>query len=717
MTGNVTIGDAVGDTLTVNATADFNTGFNVDGTITSDGLTIDGDLTVDTDTLYVDSTNDRVGINGASPEVALQVYSADINNSFFESSNVTGTQVFIRNSTVASDVYTQLGFAPANNILGGSIVVTSDEDFSVADNRTAHMELKTRHNGTIRSRLYLDENNTIFNEDSRDTDFRVESDSNSHMLFVDAGNNSVKINSNSTTYDGGAPLQIGNNATTPYGPQIQTDNRTYVHYTGHGGGSANNTYIHGYQIDNPAAGGYLRVAPGLSNNVVSGVQQNQDGLLYVWNSGKATSDADYTPTTSHKIDFGTGGSVVFNEVGADIDFRVESDSNTHALFVDASQDSVGIGGTPNLNTKLDVYQPVTANQWTGRVVSRSNVASTWIGTYSTGTYSTNGLYSHNAALTNWEDLYINAHSDANGNPVSGGNAQTIHSVGTWSHSGHAVFNQYGFDYDFRVESDSQSHALFVDAGNGGVGINVSNPDGAALDVYGYYNANRTAWFRGKNGNAYDTKVQLGVGSYYNTVVSEILLEAGYGDTGTHRGHFIRESGFNNASMYFVRLDRNGSTETNVMRLDDNVTIYGSLSKGSGSFRIDHPLAEMNESHYLQHSFVESPQADNIYRGKVDLVAGQATVNIDTVAGMTDGTFTLLNREVQCFTSNETGWTAVRGSVSGNILTIEAQDNTCTDTISWLVVGERQDQHMYDTSWTDADGKVIVEPTKASLDNQ
>jgi len=40
MTGNVTIGDAAGDTLTVNATADFNTGFNVDGTITADGLTV-----------------------------------------------------------------------------------------------------------------------------------------------------------------------------------------------------------------------------------------------------------------------------------------------------------------------------------------------------------------------------------------------------------------------------------------------------------------------------------------------------------------------------------------------------------------------------------------------------------------------------------------------------------------------------------------------------
>ena len=79
--------------------------------------------------------------------------------------------------------------------------------------------------------------------------------------------------------------------------------------------------------------------------------------------------------------------------------------------------------------------------------------------------------------------------------------------------------------------------------------------------------------------------------------------------------------------------------------------------------------------------------------------------------MTDGTFVLLNRDIQCFTSNETGWTNVKGSVTGNVLTITAQDNSCTDTISWMVVGERQDDNIksIDVDTTDADGKLIVEP--------
>ena len=141
------------------------------------------------------------------------------------------------------------------------------------------------------------------------------------------------------------------------------------------------------------------------------------------------------------------------------------------------------------------------------------------------------------------------------------------------------------------------------------------------------------------------------------------------------------------------------------------TVFGALSKSSGSFKIDHPLPAKTETHHLVHSFIEGPQADLIYRGQVTLVDGTATVNIDTAGRMTEGTFVLLNTNVSCFTSNETDWTPVRGSVSGNVLTIEAQDNTSTATVSWMVVGERHDQHMKDTDWTDENGRVITEPLK------
>jgi hypothetical protein len=31
----------------------------------------------------------------------------------------------------------------------------------------------------------------------------------------------------------------------------------------------------------------------------------------------------------------------------------------------------------------------------------------------------------------------------------------------------------------------------------------------------------------------------------------------------------------------------------------------------------------------------------------------------------------------------------------------------------MVIGERKDQHMLDTEWTDENGKVIVEPDKVT----
>ena len=181
---------------------------------------------------------------------------------------------------------------------------------------------------------------------------------------------------------------------------------------------------------------------------------------------------------------------------------------------------------------------------------------------------------------------------------------------------------------------------------------------------------------------------------------------------------INTSGSNGQAMTFAT-NATGASATERMRIDssgnvtinNNLSVTGSLSKGSGSFKIDHPLPEKKDTHHLVHSFVEAPQADNIYRGKIDLSQGQATVNLDEAGRMTEGTFVLLNGNIQCFTSNESGWTAIRGKVEGNILTIEAQDAECTDTISWLVIGERIDQHMIDTEWTDENGRVITEPIK------
>ena len=79
--------------------------------------------------------------------------------------------------------------------------------------------------------------------------------------------------------------------------------------------------------------------------IVALAEQNDHGAFFVrQNDG----------TTQHRIT-ATGG-VIFNDGGIDQDFRVESDTNTHALFVEGSSGNVGIGREPRVG--LDVASEV-----------------------------------------------------------------------------------------------------------------------------------------------------------------------------------------------------------------------------------------------------------------------------------------------------------------------------------------------------------------------
>jgi hypothetical protein len=170
-----------------------------------------------------------------------------------------------------------------------------------------------------------------------------------------------------------------------------------------------------------------------------------------------------------------------------------------------------------------------------------------------------------------------------------------------------------------------------------------------------------------------------------------------------------------SDMYLRGTDSSGSITWGLESDNGDLILDGSISKGSGSFRIDHPLKP--ETHNLVHSFVEAPDASNLYAGMVDLVDGTATVNIDTAHRMTEGTFEALNTVQSWSSSNETGYSPVKCSISGNLLTIQCQDVTSTDTVYYEVRGIRKDQHMLDTEWTDENGRVITEPLKVAEETE
>jgi hypothetical protein len=111
----------------------------------------------------------------------------------------------------------------------------------------------------------------------------------------------------------------------------------------------------------------------LSGNLtLSGGTAN--GVLYLDGSKVATSGSvvTYNGTT-----FGVDSAAVFNESGANVDFRVEGDTDANLLFVDASADAVGIG-TSSPAQKLDVVGNIRAAQTgaTSLVISNVNTPGT-----------------------------------------------------------------------------------------------------------------------------------------------------------------------------------------------------------------------------------------------------------------------------------------------------------------------------------------------------
>jgi hypothetical protein len=141
----------------------------------------------------------------------------------------------------------------------------------------------------------------------------------------------------------------------------------------------------------------------------------------------------------------------------------------------------------------------------------------------------------------------------------------------------------------------------------------------------------------------------------------------------------------------------------------DVNIDGALSKGSGTFDIVHPVK--GGDWRLRHSFIEGPRADLIYRGTVTLSGGTATVDLDDAAGMTTGTWEALCRDPWSMVASSGN--AVEWSLSGKTLTMTS--DTVDAVCSWIVMAERQDDHMKaDSPIADDDGRLVVEYERESL---
>ena len=119
--------------------------------------------------------------------------------------------------------------------------------------------------------------------------------------------------------------------------------------------------------------------------------------------------------------------------------------------------------------------------------------------------------------------------------------------------------------------------------------------------------------------------------------------------------------------------------------DGDVYIGNNLTKGGGSFKIDHPLDPANK--FLYHSFVESPEMMNVYSGVVTLEDdGTAEVELPDW-------FQALNRDYRY------QLTPIGASAPGLYISREISENRFAIAggsrglrVSWLVTGVRQDPY-------------------------
>jgi len=116
----------------------------------------------------------------------------------------------------------------------------------------------------------------------------------------------------------------------------------------------------------------------------------------------------------------------------------------------------------------------------------------------------------------------------------------------------------------------------------------------------------------------------------------------------------------------------------------NLNVTGKLTKGSGSFKIDHPLDPANK--YLSHSFVESPDMMNVYNGNITTDKhGMATVALPSY-------FEALNADFryQLTVIGQFAQAMVQQEIKGNQFTIKT--NKPGVKVSWQVTGIRHDAY-------------------------
>ena len=181
------------------------------------------------------------------------------------------------------------------------------------------------------------------------------------------------------------------------GAAVRSDlnNQLAAVFTNHSGSSEPSTK-YAYQWWADTTTGQLKLRNSANNAWVTifeldGTMLMEDGTVSAPGLAFASDlNTGFFRSAADKINFATGGverleigssEAVFNDGSNDVDFRVESNGNTHMLFVDGGNDVVGIGTSTPLHGLLTLSQSASS-AFNALVIQQGN----------TGSAATDGLH-------------------------------------------------------------------------------------------------------------------------------------------------------------------------------------------------------------------------------------------------------------------------------------------------------------------------------------
>jgi trimeric autotransporter adhesin len=228
--------------------------------------------------------------------------------------------------------------------------------------------------------------------------------------------------------------------------------------------------------------------------------------------------------------------------------------------------------------------------------------------------------------------------------------------------------------DFREGNSATQMSI---AAGGKVGIGTATP-AFQLDVLATAGANHAPMSQFGSSGAHDSNSVL----VYNSSGFAEVFAVGNASNFV-KGSAVGDGGLRvNAAHKILFGDLNAARMT--IDASGNVSIKGSLSKGSGSFKIDHPLDPANK--YLYHSFVESPDMMNVYNGNITTDRrGLATVVLPDY-------FEALNRDFryQLTVIGQFAQAIVEKEITNNSFVIKTSRPGVK--VSWQVTGVRHDAY-------------------------